>query len=65
MISCNGGYRFSHVPHNIFCKHRLVFADETVRQLAWNIIGGYNALNSGNLPSVRNVNRNNSRIWMR
>jgi hypothetical protein len=50
MISRNRRYRLTHISHHVFGEYRLIFADETVCQLSWDIVGRYNALNSGYLP---------------
>ena len=65
MVRSHSCYWLTHVANKIFGEYWLVFTDETVGQLPRHIVSSYEAFNSRNLPRSRNINRNNSCIWVR
>jgi len=64
MIGSDGGDRLASEADEPVCKHRLVLADQTVRELAGNIAGGDHCLDSIDRPSARKVDADDARIRM-
>jgi hypothetical protein len=50
MVCGNGGDWFTHVSNDIECKHWLVFANESVRQLSGNICRSDDGLDTSHFP---------------
>ena len=50
VIGCNCSNGFSHVPHDILGKDRLVRTNQSVRELSRYIVCSNNAFDSGNFP---------------
>ena len=65
MIGSDRGDRFTHVAHDVLGEDRLVARDQAIGGLAGDVIGEQDAGDTIDLQRSRNVDRENSRIWVR
>jgi hypothetical protein len=55
VVSGHGCDWFAHVANDVASEDRLVLADQSVRRLAWYVLGGDDRVNAGNEESARDV----------